>query len=168
MLIKQLFIALLLGTLTACAGSNSDEEVTNVDDERDGSDCIFRASIRGYSVLDESNLIVEGSSRRNYHVTLSRRAIGLRSSHAISFDSATSRICAPFSELIYGGRIGGGFGGIDGGKVRIATIRQLSPEEHEELLIRYGKKEPEIEQAPVPAEVNGAEVEELDPAADGN
>jgi hypothetical protein len=32
-------------------------------------------------------------------------------------------------------------------------------------LIQYGKKEPEIKQAPVPREVKGAEVEELDSAA---
>jgi hypothetical protein len=49
--------------------------------------------------------------------------------------------------------------------IRIASIRELSPEEHEHLLIQFGKKEPEIEQTPAPREVKGAEVEELDPAA---
>jgi hypothetical protein len=53
----------------------------------------------------------------------------------------------------------------DGGSIRIASIRELGPEEHELLLIQYGKKEPEIKQAPVPREVKGAEVEELDSAA---
>jgi len=45
------------------------------------------------------------------------------------------------------------------------AIRELSPEEHEGLLIQYGKKEPEIEHTPPPQDVEGAEVEELDTAA---
>jgi hypothetical protein len=49
--------------------------------------------------------------------------------------------------------------------IRIESIRELAPEDHEYLLIQFGKKEPEIEQTPVPREVKGAEVEELDPAA---
>jgi len=49
--------------------------------------------------------------------------------------------------------------------IRIESIRELTPEDHEYLLIQYGKKEPEIKQTPAPQEVKGAEVEELDPAA---
>jgi hypothetical protein len=91
-------------------------------------------------------------------MTLSRRAFGLQSSWGIVFDSPTSRVCAGFSEVIFDGQF-------DGESIRIASIRELSPEEHEDLLIRYGKKQPEIEQTPAPKEVKGAEVEELDPAA---
>ncbi len=54
----------------------------------------------------------------------------------------------------------------DGESVRIASIRELGPEEEEDLLIRYGKLEPEFEQTPAPQEVKGAEVEELDTAAE--
>jgi len=39
------------------------------------------------------------------------------------------------------------------------------PEEGQTLLIRFGKKEPEIKQTPAPQEVKGAAVEELDPEA---
>jgi len=49
--------------------------------------------------------------------------------------------------------------------IHIASIRELTPEDHEDLLIQFGKKEPEFEQTPAPREVKGAEVEELDPAA---
>jgi len=49
--------------------------------------------------------------------------------------------------------------------IGIMSIRELSPEEHEGLLIQFGKKEPEIEQTPAPRDVEGAEVEELDTAA---
>jgi len=45
---------------------------------------------------------------------------------------------------------------------RIRSVRELSPEDLEALLIRFGKKKPEIEQTPATQEVDGAEVEELD------
>ncbi len=47
-------------------------------------------------------------------------------------------------------------------RIRIASITQLTPEEYEALLVRFGKKEPAIEQAPATDEVESAEVEELD------
>jgi len=53
----------------------------------------------------------------------------------------------------------------DFGAIRIMSIRELTKEDKEYLLIQYGKKEPEIEQTPAPQEVKGAEVEELDEAA---
>ncbi len=59
-------------------------------------------------------------------------------------------------------------GHLDGESIPIASIRELTPEDHEDLLIEYGRKEPEIKQSPAPIEVKGAEVEELDPAADDN
>ena len=153
--IKQVVSIFSLSVLAACASTDAegDRELSS------RSDCIYQPSIRGYNVLDESNLIVSTSKRHNYHVVLQRRAHGLRSSWGIAFKSATSRICSGFSEVVFEGRF-------DGESIRIASIRELSPEEEEDLLIRYGKKEPEIEQTPVPHEVKGAEVEELDPAAD--
>ena len=158
MFIKQWVMLVISGLLLACASSQevSDEGLSGGSDSR--SDCIFRSSIRGYTVLDESNLIIEASGRRQYHMTLRRRAYGLRSSWGIAFDSPSSRVCAGFSEVKFDDNF-------DGGSIRIASIRELGPEEHELLLIQYGKKEPEIKQAPVPREVKGAEVEELDSAA---
>ena len=85
--------------------------------------------------------------------------MGLRSSWGIDFDSATGRVCAGFSEVLFEGQF-------DGESIRIASIRELSQEEHEHLMIQFGKKEPEIRQTPVPKEVQGAEVEELDPGAE--
>ena len=54
---------------------------------------------------------------------------------------------------------------MDNDSIRISSIRELSPEDHEDILIQFGKKKPEIEQTPVPRDVEGAEVEELDTAA---
>ncbi len=111
--------------------------------------------------MDDSNLIVEAAGRRKYHVVLARHARGLISSRGLQFDSPTGRICAGFSEVLIRGFM-------DSDTIRIKRVQALSPEEHEDLLIRYGKIEPELEQTPVPQDVKGADVEELDPAADGN
>jgi len=121
-------------------------------------DCILRSSVRGYSVLDESNLIISGSGRQVYHVVLNRRALGIDSSWGIGFDTRDSRICAGFSEVVFDN-------GMNGDSIRIASIRRITPMEHDDLLIQAGKKEPEIQQAPAPQAVKGAEVEELDTAA---
>ena len=154
MSLRQLLILFTLSALTACAGTPNDPD----DGVSRRGDCILQSSIRGYRVLDEQNLIVNASGRRNYHVTLQRRAFGLRSSWAIAFDSPTGRICDSFSEVVFNDDIGLG-------RIRIAMIRELTPEEEEGLLIQFGIKEPEIERTPAPREVEGADVEELDPDA---
>jgi len=154
--IKQLFIIGISSSLIACAGNPSDGE--RVDSGR--SDCISQPSIRGYTVLNESNLIVSASGRRQYHMVLHRRAFGLRSNWSIGFKSPTGRVCAGFSELVLDDRFSGG------DSIRIASIRGITTEEEEDLLIRFGIKEPEYEHTPEPVDVKGAEVEELDSDAD--
>ena len=154
MYLKQIVIVICLSALVACAGT---------DERPDGEpkrfhDCIHEPSIRGYRVLDEQNLLVDGSGRRSYHVVLWRRAHGISSSWGIGFKSLGSMICGGNSEVVFKGHF-------DGESIRITSIRKLTPEEEEDLLIRFGKKEPEIKQTPAPQEVEGAEVEELDPAA---
>ena len=81
--------------------------------------------------------------------------MGLRTSWSIGFRSSTGQVCAGFGEVIVDDGVG-----LD--RIRIASIRYLTREELDTLLIRFGKKEPEIESAPEPAEIEGAEVEELD------
>ena len=158
MLYKQLLIIAFSSILLACAGTRDGPDSGDSEASTHRSDCIFRSSIRGYTVLDESNLIIDASGRRKYHVVLRRRAYGLSSSWGIRFESPGSRICASFSEVIFDGHF-------DNESIRIASIRELTPEDHEDILIQFGKKEPEIERTPAPREVKGAEVEELDPAA---
>jgi hypothetical protein len=159
MLFKQLLIASISCVLVACAGTAGQGETASEEGSSGANDCIHKPSIRGYNVLDEQNLIVEAGGARHYHVVLQRVARGIRYSTGIVFKSTTSRVCAGFDSVVFGGGIG------DSGDIRIASIRELTTEEEEHLLIQYGKKEPEIKQAPVPQEVEGAEVEELDEAA---
>ena len=113
-------------------------------------------------MLDEQNLLIKATRQRTYHVVLVRRAFGLRSSFVIALKSPSSRVCESFSEVMFReDMFNESFDSI-----RIRSIRRLTPEEEEHLLIQFGKKEPEIEQTPAPADVEGAEVEELDTADD--
>jgi hypothetical protein len=156
--LKQLVTIGFSSIILACASSDTASDSVESNASGGRADCIFSSSIRGYDVLDESNLVIEGSRRTKYHVVLRRPARGIRSSWAIGFDSPSSRVCAGFSEVVFKGHM-------EGDSISIASIHELSPEEHDSILIRFGKKKPEIEQTPVPREVKGAEVEELDTAA---
>ena len=153
--LKQVITIVTSCILVACAGTSETADDSVIRDESRGSDCISQMTVRDYRILDDSNLIVSGSAKRKYHVALSRRAIGLRSTWQIGFRSTTGQICAGFSDLI-----------VDDGfrpdRIRITSIRRLNPDEEEDLLIRFGKIESNTEQTPAPADVESAEVEELD------
>lgn len=155
MLSKQLFIIITSCGLVACAGGNEAPQQDPEAQVSSRSDCISTGSIRDYTVLDDANLIVTERASRKFHVVLSRGAFGLRSSSRIGFQSDTSRICGNFDNLV----IDDGFGPE---KIRIASVKRLTPETEEQLLIRFGKKEPENVQPRAPEKVEGAEVEELD------
>lgn len=152
---KQLLAVISSCFLVACASSPDGTESMDREVSSNGSDCIFEGTIRDYKVMDESNLVVTASAKRKYHIELFRPAFGLRSSWHIGFTSPTSRICPGFSEVVVDDNFG-----LEA--IRISSIRALSPEEYDDLLIRYGKKKPEIVEAPANEDVKGAEVEELD------
>ena len=158
-MIKYLLIPivtlLISSSLSSCATTDSDLTQAANEERPRHNDCISQSSIRDYQVLDESNLIVTATARRKYHLVLSRRAYGLRSAWNLNFRSQTGRICAPFSEIIIDERLG-----IE--RIGIASIRRLYDDDLDDLLIRFGKKEPKIEQTAAPVKVEGAEVEELD------
>ena len=155
MYIKPLVIVFFSSLILGCAAAPVGDE----GQDRRADDCIHRPSIRGYTVLDEQNLIVDASAGRAYHVVLQRRAFGLRGAWQIAFDAPTGRVCERFSSVLFKDDM------MRTESVRIDSIRRLTPEEEEDLLITFGKKEPEIETAPEPREVEGADVEELDPDA---
>ena len=155
MQLKHIITVIFSSVLLSCAGTDETADPGVSAAETGRADCILSGSIRDYRVLDDANLVVTAGAKRRYHVTLARRAIGLRSSSQIGFKSSTGSICAGFGELIVDDVMG-----LD--RYRIQSIRQLTPEEYERLLVRFGEKEPEIEQTPAPEDIEGAEVEELD------
>ncbi|NND47403.1 MAG: hypothetical protein HKN55_07030 [Woeseiaceae bacterium] len=151
----QLVMIVISCSLLACAATEEEPDGAGETARNRGSDCISQMSVRDYRVLDDSNLIVSESGKRKYHVVLQRRAFGLRSSWKLGFRSTTSRVCAGFGEIIVDD-------GMGPDRIRIASIRRLTPEDEEDLLIRFGKIKPENPQTPAPEKVEGAEVEELD------
>ena len=155
MFYKQLFIIFFSSVLAACGGSPEPSLADEPEAVAPRSDCISTRTVRDYRVLDDANLVVTAQASRKYHVTLGRRASGLRSSWKIGFRSASGRVCGGFDDIL----VDDGFGPE---RIRIASITQLTPEDYEALLVRFGKKEPAIEPAPATEEVESAEVEELD------
>jgi len=155
---KQLIIFLVSGFLVACAGSSEapDGQFEAIDGR--GKSCISETRIRGFRVLDETNLIISGTIRRHYHVVLQRRAWGLKSSTPITFDSPTKSVCAGTGELLFVGN------SQRPERIRIRRITELNSEEYENLLVMWGKMQPKTDTKPEPEEVEGAEIEEIDPA----
>jgi len=154
--IKQCVLVVFSSSLVACAGPGEPTGDSSFAEQPVGRDCISQSSIRNYEVLDESNLIITAGVKRKYHVVLANRAFGLRSTWQIGFRSTTGRICANSAELIFDDGL------VGPGGVHLRSIRELSPDDLDALLIRFGKKEPDVKQAPAQEEVKGAEVEELD------
>lgn len=157
---KKLVLIQILISFSSCfllsfAGAQSRPAEPLWLDETRRSDCISSGSIRDYQVLDDANLVVTAGAKRRYHVQLYGRAAGLRGSWQIGFKSSTGSICGGFDELIVDD-------GMNSRGYRIKSVREVSPEEYENLLVRFGKKEPDVKQAPAPEEIEGAEVEELD------
>ncbi|MCH7833985.1 MAG: hypothetical protein IH911_02760 [Proteobacteria bacterium] len=152
---KQVFILIISSGLLACATTGEGDDEAGYEYRSGGTDCISEGTIRDYRVLDDANLVVTAMGNRKYHVELSRRALGLRSTWQIGFATRTGRICPGFDDIV----VSNGFGP---DRIRIASIRRLNKDELEDLLIRYGKKEPEFEVSPATEDVEGAEVEELD------
>lgn len=153
-LLKQTVIAITSSILVACAGTSEQPASADRDISSSGSDCILIRTIRDYTPLDDRNLLIWGPARRAYHVTLFRPAFELRSSFQMSFSSRDDQLCP------YGGdRVV--FGDFNPDSIGIQSISRISDDQADELLIRYGRKEPEQQTAPEPADVKGAEVEEL-------
>ena len=154
--IKQIIILFFSGLLLGCASSGDNYESAGDPVKTRGNDCFLQSSVRDYQVLDDSNLIVTGSGQRKYHIELVSRAYGLRSSWSIGFRSTTGMVCSGSGSIV----MNDGFGS-QGIAIRLRSVRQITLDEHEALLVRYGKKEPEEQQAPAEEEIEGAEVEEL-------
>ena len=150
----QLFILTFSCGLAACASSGQAETDSPADAEYRGSDCILIPTIRDYTPLDDLNLLIWGPAKRAYYVTLVRPAFELRSSFRMGFSSRDDQLCP------YGGD-GIVVGSLNRDTIGIRAISRVSEEQADQLLIRYGRKEPAEQQAPAPKDVKGAEVEEL-------
>lgn len=152
--IKQWVVLGTLSALAGCAGTPEEETTAAGDVDYRGSDCILISTIRDYRTLDDRNLLIYGPADRAYFVTLFRPSFELRSSFQMGFSSRDNRLCPYGGDAIV-------VGGLTPEEVGIQSISRVSEEQEEQLLVRYGKKEPSRTPAPEPENVEGAEVEEL-------
>ncbi len=152
---KQLLIVLLsvLTLTSARADETLPSQIEGI--ARNGSDCIWIRTVRDYTTLDDQNLLVRGSGKRSYLVTLSFPSFELRSSMGLGFSSRDDQLCP------YGGD-GLVFNGLSPEIVRIRSITEVSSDQAEQLMVQFGRQEPKEQQTPAPQPVKGAEVEELD------
>ena len=151
---KQILVVVTSGVLAACAGTAEQEATTAGDVDYRGSDCILISTIRDYRSLDDRNLLIYGPANRAYFVTLFRPSFELRSSFQMGFSSRDDRLCPYGGDAIV-------VGSLNREAVGVQSISRVSEEQAEQLLVRYGKKEPAEPPAPAPGKVKGAEVEEL-------
>ena len=150
--IKQALILSFLGIAASCAPGEERETVARGDVDYSGSDCILIRTIRDYRSLDDRNLLIYGPADRAYYVTLFRPSFELSSSFQMGFESRDGQLCPFGGDSIVVGREA----------IPIQSISRVSEEQEQQLLVRYGKKDPAPgQQAPAPKEVKGAEVEEL-------
>ena len=151
---KQLLIIPFLSSLLISCASIDEKPPVERDLTDSGSDCISIRTIRDYIALGRNSLIIEGSGNRLYYVTLSISSFQLRNSYQVGVQSRDDWLC-PYGgdRLIFDG------GGYSSASIR--GIMRLSPQQANDLLIRYGKKESPDQQDPAPPELKGAKVEEL-------
>jgi hypothetical protein len=149
-------LALTFSTIMiGCASSPERETVAQGDIDYNGSDCISIRTVRDYRTLDDRNLLIYGPGDRAYYVTLFRPSFELRSSFQMGFESRDGYLCPYGGDAIV-------VGGLRPEEIGVRSISRVSEEQEQQLLVRYGKKDPAAgQQAPAPKEVQGAEVEEL-------
>jgi hypothetical protein len=126
------------------------ERVTDID--YNGSDCIWVRTIRDYTALDDRNLLIHGSGKRSYFVTLVTPSWEMKSSIGMGFATTDGQLCPYGRDRIV-------FRGLAQEEVRIRSISQVSADQAEQLLVRFGKSKAAVPQVPEPRPVQGAEIE---------
>jgi hypothetical protein len=156
---KQYIIQpLILLFVCGCSATrDGDWELSQTDVGLDfrGSDCILIRTIRDYRPLDSSHMLISGPAKRTYFVALFRPAFDMRGSMGLTFDSRDEQLCPFGGDAIM-------FGGLAHERVTIQSISRVTAEQEQEILFRFGLLERAEKKPPEPANVKGAEVEELD------
>ena len=122
--------------LTACAAPGGNRTAFGSD-----NDCFLARAVSDWRPLDNRNLIVFTGRRNPYHVELSMPSTRLRFQDAIAFTDRDGRICPYGGDAIV-------INGMMPNRITIASIRQLSEGELEEVYAQFGVRRPEIIETP--------------------
>jgi hypothetical protein len=153
---KPLIILLVIAFCSGCASTSKapDRPVVEACDliQTSGMDCISISTIRDYTPLTDSHVILWATGRP-YLVRLFSPSSDLKTGFRLSFSSRDDQLC-PYGgdEIVFDGI------GFPGGQ-RIASIKRLTKDQAESLKACYGGGKDET--PPEPREVEGAKVEEL-------
>jgi hypothetical protein len=153
-LIKQLIAIVISCSLLNISAIAEEQDRLPNDLDLNGSDCIWIRTIRDYTPLSRDSLLIHVSGKRSYFVRLLTPGFGLKSSFQLGTRSRDEQLCPYGGDSII-------FDSLPGGEARIRAISRVTPDQVEQLLIRYGKKEPGDTEDPTPPVMSGAEVEEL-------
>lgn len=154
---KKYIFPLVIVLSSGCSSTQTQPEATAAKPcemiKTRGMDCISIQTIRDYTPLDRSHLILWGAGRA-YVVQLFSPSVDLESAFRLSFSSEDGELC-PYGgdEIIFDGM------GFPGGQ-RIASIKRLSRADAEALQACYGRGAKD-KKTSEPREIEGAEVEEL-------
>ena len=153
-LIKQILV-IVFSCIVLCISAPAEErDKLPRDLDLTGSDCIWIRTIRDYTPLSRDSLLINASGKRSYFVRLLTPNFGLKSSFQLGTRSRDDQLCPYGGDSII-------FDSMPGGEARIQSITRVTPDQVEDLLIRYGKTDPGDTKDPAPPDVKGAEVEEL-------
>ena len=153
-LTKQSFIVLISCALVYISAAAEEENELPEDLDLRGSDCIWIRTIRDYTPLSRDSLLIHAAAKRSYYVSVFSSSFAMRTSFQLGTRSRDDRLCPYGGDALI-------FGTFPGDEARIQSIKRLTSDQVEQILIRYGKKDPGDTQDPAPPEVKGAEVEEL-------
>lgn len=153
---KQILLLFISGVFALIAAADEAPPAPVEELLAAANDCIFARSVRDYTPLDRSHLILRGPSRqRAYLVTLTGASASLRTDWRIAFRTRDSRLCPRAGDAIL----------VDDPvrrELRIASIREISDRDVDTLMVHFGRREADEQRAPEPADVPDAGVEELD------
>lgn len=151
---KQIVTTLSLTIVLSMGSAARAEEKAAKDLNLNGSDCISIRTIRDYTPLSKDSLLIHTLGKRSYYVRLLTPQFGYKSSFQLATKSRDDSLCPYGGDSLI-------LDSFSGNEARIQAISRLTPDQVEQLLIRYGKIEPADTKDPAPPEVKGAEVEEL-------
>ena len=101
--IKQILTVFVSSITLSISASAAEEDEVPEDLDLRGSDCISIRTIRDYTPLSRDSLLIHGSAKRSYFVTLFSPRFGINSSFQLATRSRDDRLC-PYGgdALIFG------------------------------------------------------------------
>ena len=130
-------VTVLALTLVACASTGESGGGAPTTASGNTTECFFARNIHDWKALDRKNLIVWETRRKPFHLELMRPCQSLRFANTIALSSRGSRICGYAGDAVV-------VGGTVPDRCTISSVRALSENSLQELLIHHGQAPPKL------------------------